>query len=522
MLTIHDRAKRSEGLDVTDVLCKTLAWYFQLLAKFKVRSVEQLIFRKYPGVCPYCRKAPHEEAMCKLVKGTAFAVNHQEVEKIFSKNWERRPITLDDWQQMFQKIYPRQLSDRGRSSVGMLEELGELAEAVRVAEAHPKYLLGEAADLFSYIMGIANEHRLRLELRLAKDEKEFSFQDEFLKRYPGLCTQCGYKVCVCPSIPEATIGRMAKESIIRPDEEPFIVDAEKFAEEGEQVARDVLGLFGGYKGLTAQLPFDRGDTNRTLMLLCSAIAEAVESTNVQLASSLRAEAYKIGVKPSSAGAHRKPLNLEGLFNKIYKAWTDISSDKRREIRTDGGELFREFTDIIDARRVLFIFCGDEEARGATELRTIKASIDRGPRKVFLDGLPAATVNDLRTTLLRSDRPYDVIHFAGHGDATSLFFKNDKNEPDPVPLSAIVDLLGRQNAQCVIINACWSVHDLTKAISPYTIGMIEEIDDEQAIEFSKWFYDALAAGKDYQDAYYEGVSAVRLKGGKGESIKLLRE
>ena len=67
MLTIHDRNKKREGLTVTDALCKALGWYFPLLAKFRVSSVEALIFRKFPLCCPYCREAPHNEGKCKLV-----------------------------------------------------------------------------------------------------------------------------------------------------------------------------------------------------------------------------------------------------------------------------------------------------------------------------------------------------------------------------------------------------------------------------------------------------------------------
>jgi len=52
---------------------------------------------------------------------------------------------------MFDKIYQRDVSDlgTGRSIVGLMEELGELAEAVRVFDKHPKYVAGEAADVFS-------------------------------------------------------------------------------------------------------------------------------------------------------------------------------------------------------------------------------------------------------------------------------------------------------------------------------------------------------------------------------------
>jgi NTP pyrophosphatase (non-canonical NTP hydrolase) len=311
MLTIHDRDKKREGLDVTDALCKALGWYFPLLAKFKVNSIEELVFRKFPLVCPYCREAPHNEAKCKQVKGTRATVNHEDLTRIAKMNWTSRPTTLDDWQGMFQNIYPRQLTDaRGRSTVGLLEELGELAEAVRVGDAHPKYFLGEAADTFSYIMGIANEHSVRVQMQ---SNQIFSFQDEFLKRYPGLCTQCGYKVCSCPSIPEATIGRMAKELGIATEERPFIEDLQRFTEEGKRIARDALELQGGYNGLTAQLPFDRGDANHSLVLLCNGIADAVEVQSSELAASLRAEAFKLGSKVRPAGTPRQALDSGKLW-----------------------------------------------------------------------------------------------------------------------------------------------------------------------------------------------------------------
>lgn len=76
MLTLPDRKKKRETLDVADALCKALGWYFPLLAKLRVKSVENLVFRKFPNVCPYCRKAPHEDLICKQVKGTGATVNH--------------------------------------------------------------------------------------------------------------------------------------------------------------------------------------------------------------------------------------------------------------------------------------------------------------------------------------------------------------------------------------------------------------------------------------------------------------
>ena len=56
---------------------------------------------------------------------------------------------------------------------------------------------------------------------------------------------------------------------------------------------------------------------------------------------------------------------------------------------------------------------------------------------------------------------------------------------------------------------------------YTIGMKGEIEDNLALEFSRGFYDALSAGKNVEEAYDEGITAVTLKGGSSSDIRLLK-
>ncbi len=521
MLTIHDRNKRREGITVTDALCKALGWYFPLLAKFKVSSAEALIFRKFPNCCPYCRQSPHDDTQCKLVRGTAATVNHAELSRSYRDNWTSRPAALDEWQAMFQRIYPRQITDRGRSSIGMLEELGELAEAVRVGETHPKYFLGEAADIFSYIMGIANEHSLRL----AQDQDEkFSFQEEFLKRYPGLCTQCGYSVCTCPSIPAATIGRMAKEIAIGPDERPFTDDAQSFENEGRAVAHRVLDLQGGYNGLTAQLAIDRGDANRSLILLCTRLADAVSRSNIGLATSLRAEAYKIGTSARAAGTTHEPLDIGELQKHLSAAWAELSVEQKQGIKSSESELIGGFVNILDSLRVLFVHCSpqdQESIRVAGELRAVRQSVEQGPRSIIVDDLPSATGDDLRTKLLRAPRPYDVVHFSGHANGDELVFENERGEAAPVPLKAIGDLLSKASARCVVLNACETLQKLAVPIAPITIGVSETVEDEEGLNFARGFYDALSAGKDFDEAFDEGTINVSLSGGSADKFKLLR-
>ena len=303
-LAVHDRKKKREELTVEDALCKALGWYFPLLAKLKVVSVEELVFRKFPYTCPYCRSCPHDDRICKTVRGTGKTVDHDAVLKKYGENLVKKPRTLADWQKMFDEIYPRTFTElgSGRSSIGLLEELGELAEAVRVFEKHPKYFAGEAADIFSYIMGIANEHSLKV----AEERGEkFDFDFEFLRRYPGLCTQCGHQVCVCPNVPEATVGRLSKELEIADLGRLFGESESDREKAGRTAAELVMQGMGGYSIVATQLPFDRGEVNRALILLCMQLAVELEKSDPDRAASLREAAIKVtaDIRPAGASGH---------------------------------------------------------------------------------------------------------------------------------------------------------------------------------------------------------------------------
>ncbi len=299
LLTIHTRKKKRENVTFEDALCKALGWYFPLLAKFRVASVEELVFRKFPNACPYCRECPHVDAKCKAVKGTSRTVDHDALERKYVQNSDHRPYGLRDWQDMFNRIYPRTPDDTSKSVVGLFEELGELAEAVRVFDRFPKFFAGEAADVFSYLMGLANEYSLQRE---QNDQPAFDFETEFLNRFPGLCVQCGYPVCVCPLVPEATVGRMAKELDIRDMGKLFVPSFEVFRAESSAIADRVLDSLGGYTGLATKFPFDRGEANRALVMFCLKLAAKVDDAPV--AERLRSAAIKTADSATFAGSRK--------------------------------------------------------------------------------------------------------------------------------------------------------------------------------------------------------------------------
>jgi len=100
MLTAYDRRKKREDFNVEDALCKSLGWFFPLLAKFHVTSVESLVFRKFPYACPYCRQCPHRDSICKTTRGTSRTVDHAAVLAKHAENSEKRPRGLNEWQRM--------------------------------------------------------------------------------------------------------------------------------------------------------------------------------------------------------------------------------------------------------------------------------------------------------------------------------------------------------------------------------------------------------------------------------------
>jgi NTP pyrophosphatase (non-canonical NTP hydrolase) len=320
ILSMHSRKKKREEVTFEDALCKALGWYFPLMAKFKLRSVEELIYRKYPYACPYCRQTPHVDSKCKTVYGTKRTVNHASLREKYTENRKLRPHGIGDWQEMFAKIYPRGLEESARSVVGLFEELGELAEAVRVFDRYPKYFVGEAADVFSYLMGLANEHALQRE---RDDLGSFDLESEFLKRYPGLCVQCGYQVCICPLVPASTVGRMAKELDVEDIDELFASNLEETREESIKISAKVLDRVGGYAGLLTTYPFDRGEANRNLVLFCLDLADRIGDEDV--AARLRSAALKAGTATTNAGSPKRPAVLDEIIGPIQKVLDENKS-----------------------------------------------------------------------------------------------------------------------------------------------------------------------------------------------------
>jgi CHAT domain len=125
---------------------------------------------------------------------------------------------------------------------------------------------------------------------------------------------------------------------------------------------------------------------------------------------------------------------------------------------------------------------------------------------------AVTADELQRALL--DYEPEIVHFSGHGSGVDgLNFEDDQGFAHEIPGDALARLfaLFAEKVKCVVLNACYSevqADAIVQQIS-YVIGMKEPIGDDAAIKFAVGFYDAVAAGRSFEDAFEFGRSAIDL-------------
>ena len=201
-------SKKKPGVVPTAYIAKGIAWWIALCGKVGIKSVESLLWDKFPNVCPYCHEERHNPDVCSERKRAAPGPQWDVLAERGKAG--ERPGRLRDWQLMFSRIYPaQQTEDYGASFARLSEELGELAEAIRVFPAEPGYFLSEAADVFAWMMHIQNLIESKSETPSAK--RGLAIEEALCRAYPDGCRDCGQRTCSCPPILSSTIGRIAHE-----------------------------------------------------------------------------------------------------------------------------------------------------------------------------------------------------------------------------------------------------------------------------------------------------------------------
>lgn len=132
-------------------------------------------------------------------------------------------------------------------------------------------------------------------------------------------------------------------------------------------------------------------------------------------------------------------------------------------------------------------------------------------------------HDISQALL--DLNPQVVHFSGHGQRDgALLVENYNGKMQTIDPEALGDLFENFAGvvECVILNACFSATQ-AEAIArhvPYVIGMHTSIDDRSSIAFTIGFYQALGAGKLYDQAFKMGLVMIRMQGFQGHLIPVM--
>lgn len=174
-------------------------------------------------------------------------------------------------------------------------------------------------------------------------------------------------------------------------------------------------------------------------------------------------------------------------------------------------------------RILVIFAnprGSDPLRLGEEDRFIRECIRKARKRdtITCEILHAARVRDVQLALIEDD--YHLVHFSGHATPTSkLALEDETGKPKLISQQALANLLAHFGSiECVLLNACYTLEQgrvLSLGV-PFTIAMDGPISDDAAKYFTRGFYDALGAGRDYRFAYTMGCVAMDMEAPAGLS------
>ncbi|MEO1377557.1 MAG: AAA-like domain-containing protein, partial [Cyanobacteria bacterium J06635_10] len=151
-----------------------------------------------------------------------------------------------------------------------------------------------------------------------------------------------------------------------------------------------------------------------------------------------------------------------------------------------------------------------------EVREIQTGLERAKKREQFEIISKLAVRpeDLQRALL--DYEPEIVHFSGHGNGDrGLVLENKSGKTQLVSANSLAGLfnLFKNKVECVVLNACYSKVQ-AEAIFEYiscVVGMNQEIGDKAAIKFAVGFYDALGAGRSYNDAFEFGRNSIHIAG-----------
>ncbi len=169
--------RKGDKNKLKDNLTISFSWLMAIANRLHI-DLEKVVWKRFPNLCSYCGQKP---CACKKIK------IKQRVK--FPISITQKPLTLDEFQKMFNEIYPGKIRTVTDAGIHLAEETGEVDEAIHVflGEHKQKQFLAienEMADWVSCMFAVANSADIDISADLAK---KFSHNCHICRQTPCEC-----------------------------------------------------------------------------------------------------------------------------------------------------------------------------------------------------------------------------------------------------------------------------------------------------------------------------------------------
>ena len=273
----------------------------------------------------------------------------------------------------------------------------------------------------------------------------------------------------------------------------------------------VRSYYDGLEGVALGW-FDTDDNRRVQLLLAEHFARYSEQV-----PSYREKAFEL-VERDSDFRERVLLGSEGrpLFGEIKRLEAENSIDLFSGTSDDQPGMLAQTIRRQNQENVLVLNATPETwgpLRVDVETARVEEQLEmvrNRRRNLHLIPRFAVRTDQIQKELFNHEPK--ILHFSGHGVGGNLIFEHRDGSPAPLQANALAGLLSAYGRlECLILHACYS-EDVARTCLKHVdviIGSTDAIKDITAPPFSCAFYQALANGRSYTDAFKAGTAEVAI-------------
>ncbi|MCB0635653.1 MAG: CHAT domain-containing protein [Lewinella sp.] len=224
------------------------------------------------------------------------------------------------------------------------------------------------------------------------------------------------------------------------------------------------------------------------------------------------------VRPSTATPPRKPEDRATGFMKNYQREAKQVIEVPMVVNRPPFSSFEELPD--ERIKLLFLAATPGNQRPLntgleSRFKDLIHQFDRNRRIDFREehGLSSEGFQHI----LFTEDPH-IVHYGGHGEKEGIVLQDEALSGE-----VLAEIIANSTQiQVVVLNACYS-KEIARVLAtrvPYVVGTQGPISDDAAIAFARGFYVGIAAGKDIERSFKNGLTNIKRENLKDADIPIL--